>query len=320
MPRYSAPTTYGFQPLTSAHRQTMFLRNVTDAQLQTMQDYARDNHSDTLHPEARADFAKATRNQLVYALWKEENGRVEKKEKVGGGLGAVLNWVGRTITKPIRGAWNYAKNLTHGFLHPTLPGSHTRLVALAITETYKKDQDSRKDRIGNYNRVEDMGSDWLDVWKNDVSNQLLISVRGSRDTSDFVLDDARIAAGMGPRDLVSKQLRDVFQKYGDDYEVELGGHSLGGALIATALSRNPDMDPTRIDFMNPGTSPLPWAHDAVNSFSSDDRAYYYINAIDPVSSGEMSENPVHLTLNAPVSWTNPAENHSLDQWIFPQTF
>ena len=123
MPRYSAPTSYGFQPLTSAHRQTMFLRNVSDNQLQGLQQYARDNHSTTLHPEARADFAKATRNQLVYALWKEEGSRV-KKEKVGGGLGDVLNWVGKKVSQPIRGAWNYAKNLTHGFLHPTQPGRH----------------------------------------------------------------------------------------------------------------------------------------------------------------------------------------------------
>ena len=297
----------------------MFLRNLSDAQLQELQTLARDGVADHIHPAAKKDFAKATRNQLVYALWQEEGSRV-KKEKVGGGLGAVINWLGKKVTQPIRGAWNYAQNLGHMFTHDNQIGSHTRLVALAIQETYKKDQTSRKDRIGNYNRVEEQGSGWLDVWKNDVTNQLLVTCRGSRDTSDFLVDDAGIAAGLGPRDLVSKQLRGIFDQYGSDYEIELGGHSLGGALIATALKRNPGMDPSRIDFMNPGTSPLPWAHDAVNDFSRDDRAHYYINSIDPVSSGEMSERPVHLTLNAPVSWTNPAENHTLDQWIFQKKF
>lgn len=92
------------------------------------------------------------------------------------------------------------------FTHANQIGSHTRLVALAIQETYKKDQKSRKDRIGNYNRVEEQGSGWLDVWKNDVTNQLLVTCRGSRDTSDFVVDDASIAAGLGPRDLVESAI------------------------------------------------------------------------------------------------------------------
>ena len=70
-----------------------------------------------------------------------------------------------------------------------------------------------------------------------------------------------------------------------------------------------------MDVFNPGTNPWPGIEDAVKSYSSDDRAHYFVNAIDPVSLGEMGESPSNLIINGPQSWVNPVSNHAIDQWI-----
>ena len=94
----------------------------------------------------------------------------------------------------------------------------------------------------------------------------------------------------------------------------VAGHSLGGALVAEGL-KNYNLDADRIDFFNPGASPVPWSKDAVNEFATDKDAYFFMNAIDPVSLGQLGEKPQNLLLNDPQSWTNPIANHSIDQWF-----
>ena len=316
MPRYSAPVSYIWQPLQSAHRQTVFLRNISEAQFQDIQQFAKTAQAEHIHPGAFQDIANAeSRQHLIYGLWQEHHARTKRGEKTGGGLGDALNWVGRKISSPLTGAWNFAKNAHHYFTHDNTISEHTRLTAKMIAETYNADISEREDRLGDYERVENMSTDWADVWLNNETKQITISVRGSRDKEDFLVDDARILGGLGPRDLVSSEIKDVFAKYGDDYDISCAGHSLGGSLVALALEKNDDLDPSQILFFNPGTAPLPMMQDAVKHFSTDDRAYYYINAIDPVSIGELSETPTHLIMNSPVSWINPVLNHTLGQWI-----
>ena len=315
MPRYSAQSQTGFRPLTSAHRQTVFLRNLSDAQYSALQEYAKTAVANHVHPQAFQDLASGSRQQVIWALWQEHDTKYKRGEKVGGGLADALHWTTQKVWQPLRGAWNYAANSYHYFTHDNTISDHTRFVAKAISETYNPEIETRQARLGDYQRIEKWSTDWVDVWKNDATNQILCTVRGSRDASDFLVDDVGILAGTGPRDLVSSELRDIFKEYGDDYDIETAGHSLGGSLLALALSNNDHLDPVRINFFNPGTSPLPFARDAVNHYSSDDRAYYYMNAIDPVSFGELAESPTHLLLHAPVSWTNPVENHILKQWI-----
>ena len=305
-----------FQPLDSAHRQTVFLRSLSKDHFAELQNLARDAKAEHVHPDAFRDFATGNRHQLIWALWQEHHAR-RKGEKTGGGLGSALNWLGSKVTHPIKGLWNVARNAKHLFTHSTTVSGHTRVVAMAIQETYKKDESERKETLGPYTRLKEYSTDWIDVWENPETNQLLCTVRGSRDAVDFAVDDVGIMAGTGPRNLVGKQLQDIFEKFPEHHK-ERAGHSLGSALIDTALQKNESLDPERIDYFNPGTSPLPWAHDAVNSFSSDERAHYYMNALDPVSMGQMAEKPVNLVLNKPQSWANPAANHTLDQWVFQQ--
>jgi len=316
MPRYSSrQAAQRFTPLSSAHRQTVFLRNISEDQFKGLQSIASSAVDASVHPEAFADFAKGTRDQLIYALWQEHDAKHKRGEKTGGGLSDALHWVAKAGWEPIQEAWNLARNSYHFFTHDNTISEHTRLTARAIQQTYNPDIDERVSTLGDYSRVPEFSTDWCDLWRNEATKQMLLTVRGSRDAEDFLVDDARILSGAGPRDLVSDEIRSVFKKFDKEYDIECSGHSLGASLLALSLSNNDQLDPTKISFFNPGTSPIPLVKDAVNEFSQNDNAYYFMNAIDPVSAGQLTENPQHLILNGPVSWINPVKNHTLDQWI-----
>ena len=312
MPRYTSRQS--FQPLKSVHRQTVCLRGLSNDHYKLLQDAAKTASHPDIHDQAFRDIARADRMQLIHGLWEEHHAR-RRGEPTGGGLGDAFNWLGKKVWSPIKHVWNGAKNYYHYFAHENTISDHTRLVARGIQQTYNKKKDDRLDQLGTFKRVEELSTDWLDVWKDAERDQILVTCRGSRDPVDFAVDDLAILAGHNPRDLVSSQLRDIFQRYGDDYEIELAGHSLGSSLLATALANNSDLKPFKMDFFNPGTNPWPGIEDAVKSYSSDDRAHYFVNAIDPVSLGEMGESPSNLIINSPQSWVNPVSNHAIDQWI-----
>ena len=315
MPTYSAPRDQ-WQPLTSAHRQTVFLRNLSREQFSQLQQAAKTARANHVHPGAFADIANAqSQEHLIFGLWQESHARNHRGEKTGGGLGDALNYIGQTVSSPFVGAWNFAKNAHHYFTHDNTVSAHTRMTALMIQQTYNAHIDERVKHIGHFQRDPHFSTDWLDVWVNHDTKQITVSCRGSRDAEDFLVDDARILASRGPRDLVSGQLRDIFNKFDDEYDISVAGHSLGGSLIALALERNQQLDPTQILFFNPGTTPI--GQDAVRRFSSDDRAWYFVNAIDPVSMGALSETHAHLIMNSPQSWVNPVKNHTVAQWIGP---
>ena len=311
MPRYSSRR--AFSPLKSVQHQTVFLRGLSDDQYKLFQDLAKTASHPDIHEQAFRDISRASRHQFIHGLWEEHHAR-NRGEPTGGGLGSALNWLGKKLWSPVKAVWNGAKNYLHYFTHDNTISEHTQLVAKAIRETYNADIGERKKRLGPFERVPEFSSDWLDVWLDDDRDQIIVSCRGSRDAVDFAVDDTMILSGNDPRDLVSDELRKIFQKY-DDYKIEVAGHSLGGSLVATALANNKDLDPFRIDFFNPGTNPWPGVDDSVKNFSSDESAHYYVNAIDPVSLGEMGESPVNMIINSPQSWVNPVANHEVGQWI-----
>ena len=313
MPRYSSQKSTQWQRLTSAHRQTVFLRNISHEQFQTLQHIAKSAQTDDVHPGAFGDIASAhSREHLIYGLWQEANAR-HRGEKTGGGLGDALNWIGSVVSDPFVAAWNYATNASHFFTHDNTISAHTKMAALMIKQTYNAKIDERPDHIGPYKRAQKFSTDWIDVWVNDDTKQAMVTCRGSRDKADFLIDDVGILTAQGPRDLVSGQLRDIFSTFDEEYDISVAGHSLGGSLIALALQKNQQLDPTQILFFNPGTAPI--GQDAVRKFSDDDRAWYYVNAIDPVSLGALAEKHSHLIMNSPQSWINPVANHTVDQWI-----
>ena len=318
MPNYRTKPA-GYKPLTSAHRQTVFLRSLNDGQYELFQKAAQNIDVPHIHQQAFQDIINADRQQLIHGLWSEQSSR-HKGEEVGGGLGDAFNYIGEKIAglghatwSPIKSLWNFSQNAFHYMTHSNTISAHTKMCARMVKETYKKDIDERADHIGPFQRQKDLSNKWLDVWKSDDTHQVFVSVRGSQDRSDWLVDNVGIATGQGPRDLIGADLKQILEKYQDDYQTEISGHSLGAALVATGI-KNYNLDFDRINMFNPGASPIPWSEDAVNELSSDKDAYFYVNAIDPVSAGQLGEKSQNLIVNDPISWTNPIANHSIDQW------
>ena len=317
MPAYTPRAKHVYAPLTSAHRQTVFLNNLTADQYAIFQRLAVDAPKH-IHQGAADDIRTSTRTQLIHGLWAEQTAK-HSGEPVGGGLGDAFNWVGHKLhqgydlaTAPIKAAWNLGRNAFHFATHDNSISNHTKMVASGIKETYKRDPEDRKDNLGPYVRDKDFSDKWLDVWVSEGTGQCLVTVRGSVDAEDWLVDDAKIATGTGPRDLIGSKLKQIWDKYDDGYSMEISGHSLGASLVAAGL-QSQNLDADVIDMFNPGV--VPWSTDAVSELAKNPNAFFYVNAIDPVSSGINTGNPEHLIMNAPVSYTNPILNHTVDQWI-----
>ena len=315
MPRYSSRDPSGFKSLNSVQRQTVFVRNLGEENWNRLQKIAGQSSATDIHDGAFSDIANASSQlHLIHGLWGEHKARA-KGEKTGGGLGDAVNWIARTVSSPFRAAWNIAKNYAHNNYVNTVT-NHTRLVARMLKQTYITDIDKRKTDMGTYERIEDMSTDFIDVWEDDERDQILVTVRGSINPEDWLVDDAKILVTGKPRNKIAKQLQKVFDKYEKTNDIECAGHSLGASLLATAVSES-DLQPDRIDLFSPGTSFIPGTSDPVGDVGKRPNTWIYANAADPVSAGALGESHTHLVLNAPQSFVNPIANHSLDQWIVP---
>ena len=276
---------------------------------------------------------------VVHALHGEHEAR-RQGEEVGGGIGDALSWVGNTlydyVIKPLwhselkpaleeefpefkeaEEIWDDVANEAHMLTGDNTISQHTNLIAGLIGETY--DQGAAKaDQVGDYTRDKSFDSDFLDVWRDPRTSHVVVSIRGSRDMTDYLIDDAMILTDGRPRDLISDDLRQVIDKYGSDNTLELGAHSLGASLAAETFRLNPRMEGAfeRVNLFNPGSSPLA-EENVVNSLIGKDNSYFYLNSVDPVSFGTTFGGQVipsdHLVMNTPQG-LNPITNHSIDQW------
>ena len=324
MPRYSKQKRKKeHKTLKSIHQHARFLGGLREDDWRVFQRAAqnRENQHKNVHAGAYKDLAKGGRLEVLWGLNEEHKAR-KRGHYVGGGLGDAINSIGKTIwkwgTRPITSAWHAAQNFSYPILHNNAVSEHTNLVASALHQSYVLDENLRADYVGDLIRDQSLSTKYLDVWvdKHRVPPYALISVRGSKEAEDFVVDDVAIAASGRSRNLIETDLKRAVDKYADKFTVEVAGHSLGTALIAESL----DSDRTllskidRVDLFNPATSPV--VNSVVSDYNQNDKVYYFENQADLVGLGQMlySSPPKNLTMKA-IHSLNPATNHGIGQWM-----
>jgi hypothetical protein len=322
MPRYRKKSSYKYKPLRTPGQFAFFLGSLSDDQFEQFKTH--DVSHPKVHPQAYADIKQANKLQLIHALTHEHKASL-RGQHVGGSLGDALNSIGSALfnvgIKPFQIPWNLASNLVAPLTHGTSVSSRTHLMAQAIQESYKSDVETRADYIDNLIRDPALSSEYTDVWVNrgDTTDHILMSVRGTASSSD-VGHDVSLALTGRTQNLIGTNINQAIQKY-PDAKVEIGGHSLGTQLISEAFVRDPTLKNKvdRVDFFNPSSSPL--IETSVQKFSSDPKFYYYENQADLVGWGQQiwSEPPRNLTMKT-IRSMNPAENHSLDQWLAETPF
>jgi hypothetical protein len=328
MPRYSKrDRKKKYKSLKDARHFARALGGLRDDDWRVFQKAAEDrtNHHRSVHAGAYKDLATGGRLDVLWAITEERKAH-KRGQYVGGGLGDAFNSIfGSLYTvgiKPFETVYNGIANFTYPLLHDTTVSEHTQLVASAISQSYDTDEETRSDFVGDLVRDIDMSTNFLDVWVDNERHPpfALVSVRGSKTAEDFLVDDAAILVGGRTRDLIGADLSRAVEKYAAGHTVEVAGHSLGATLICQSFSNDPSLlgKVDRIDLFNPGTSPVNM-NNVVSEYSQSDKFHFYENNGDLVGLGQMlySAPPKNLVMKG-IGSLNPADNHSIDQWL-PET-
>jgi hypothetical protein len=119
------------------------------------------------------------------------------------------------------------------------------LYAKIVDDSYLAD---RPDRIEDYVRVPEFDSEYVSLWETSEGHRF-IAVRGTKPTHMRDLGyDAEIAAfGRVHHDVVGAQLQRILDSTSPGVTVDVGGHSLGTALILRAFKQNADLKPRPAD-------------------------------------------------------------------------
>ena len=212
-----------------------------------------------------------------------------------------VNWlkdIGQAVLKPYRGS-----NITE----------EDEVYAQLVDQSYKS---NKPEEVGDWTRVPEFDSEYMNVWDN-VDGHRFIGVRGTEIShlQDLEEDYELIEKGKSD-DLLSGALRDILDKTKPGTNVDVGAHSLGTSLLATAFETDDSLqDRIRQTYWyNPVFSPIVESN-VTDKYEADDRVRYFIDLMDLASIGDLgSQGPSNVVYRT--KWSlNPLEPHKLSQWF-----
>ena len=188
----------------------------------------------------------------------------------------------------------------------------------AIVQQAYKPIDQRVDSLfgGDWVRDTAMDDDQFSVWVDDSDKQVHVALRGTKLNYADLASDLNIvlsnASGNVPE--IRAFLEKVVEKYGDDFVLDVSGHSLGGNELMELFEGDDLEGFDRVNLFNPGVTPthnLDSAKDAV----ADERVHFYLNSGDLISNAFVSMIPSERDN---VVWVKPTHspmtNHGVSQW------
>lgn len=326
MPRYKSRRKKPFKRIKTAKALATFIAQLGPREFKALQEAAKTRQSKHVHPGAFKDLSTGSKQQLIHAIHEEEKAR-HSGSPVGGGLTDAFSDMGSWMwdkTQTLVPGLKIANGLYHGvannvsaMTHDNSISDHTHQIADFVQLAYSDDVDKPTD-VAGYTRdsIYDRNQ-YIDVWQNSDTDHVIVAVRGTKtsETSDLA-EDSKILTGGSPQDLISSDLQEIVQKYGDD-SIEIAGHSLGSSLIGAAFDSKPGLLDSfdRVDLFNPGSSPLAESN-VVNALSDKEQVHWYMNSADLVGWGALAQNTLpsdNLVMNGPQGFS-PLANHGIEQW------
>ena len=192
---------------------------------------------------------------------------------------------------------------------------NSEIAAYLTDKTYLKPSERPLKTVG-YTRLPEYDSSYVSVWKNDKSDELTVSVRGTKLSAKDLLFDAAIM--FGKTDVKLKELDETLNRIETRYpgqKYNLASHSLGSAYVMTEIPDH-QQNVDEYYFYNPASSPMQ-SNDVLDRFANLPNATYYVNNGDPVNDTmrqRMSRDTLQTAVYiGPYAYT-PWKSHSIDQW------
>ena len=195
-------------------------------------------------------------------------------------------------------------------------------MAFLVSQTYNDIPDRPGTVLQRYSRLPKYDTDHVSVWKDIQTNELIVSVRGTRiDNSSDLLADIGIL--LGKTNVKSQELDDLLDKLETDFpnqKYDIACHSLGCMYVNTE-KQDHGANWDDVYFFNPGSSPA--QSDSFETQMANDEQYqYFMNHGDPISANileHMSENTIQTQTQFGDYYYSPIASHSITQW-FPEGF
>ena len=243
------------------------------------------------------------RRQMLGALGKEPYG--------GGWFTDGLSWAIDQI--PNDWEWDWMKGLGQAALKP-FRGSdlneQDEMYARLVDESYQRQNET----VGDWQRQPEFDSEYISVFDN-ADGHRFVGVRGTKFSHlQDLKEDAEILQEGHPDDLISSELRKVFDQTQPGTIIDVGSHSLGTSLLTQAYETDETLqDRVRQSYLF-NTAMSPFAENVTAKYEADDRVRYFIDLMDPVSVGGIgSTGPSNVVYRT--DWSlNPLVAHSVSQW------
>ena len=245
------------------------------------------------------------------------------RHRVGGWVGHAitdgLSWLlDKANPKGLNPLANLAQQGLKAFRGENL-NEQDEIYAKIVDDSYLAE---RPDRIEDYVRVPEFDSEYVSLWETSEGHRF-IAVRGTKPTHmrDLAYDAEIAAFGRIQHDVVGAQLQRILDSTSPGVTVDVGGHSLGTALILRSYKENADMQ-NRIQqtyLYNPAYNPTGYlttmAKDDITEFEKDQRVRYFINLADGVSIGGLGHTgPANVVYKTPIGSGTGLNVHKLRQW------
>ena len=286
----------------------------------TDKDYARlrrlaDKHSadppSYILPQTFDELATIDRGRMVQNLHDEPHG--------GSWFMDGLNWlVGRI---PASMPWKWISWLSNAAKKPWAGSSLTETdseYAKLVDASYQGD---RPELVENWRRLDELDGEYCSAWES-ADGHILVAVRGTVPShgKDLAQDALIMTTGHVVND-ISRELRRIIDAVPRDKTIDLAAHSLGTSLAVTAYENNPDIyDRINQTYLyNPAMSPLSIAGNVTEKYEKDPKVRYFISLSDPVSVGDIGNEPPVNAVFRTGNILHPMAEHDIGSW-YPGTY
>ena len=299
-----------------------FLQTATDSQFKPFRDQARDYLTEASVPPVKLQRRSLQKIALLNPkeLTKHAAHDFHGNDALGGGVGSSIAVINNQI-KHLLGI-DKVSDAVFGVKKPQkLQSLDAQFAAYLVDLTYGKMKDRPESALGRFQRMPKYDTDHVSVWKNTLTGEMTVAVRGTKLQASDLLQDLEIL--LGKTKVESKELDRVLDQLEYDYprmKYNVAAHSLGTAYVATQKEEHGDHF-KNVYMFNPASSPA--QSDAYEqSLANDDMYEWYINHGDLVSNNlleHMNEQTISDRVQFGDYYYSPFSAHSITQW-YPKDF
>jgi hypothetical protein len=299
-----------------------FLQTADDTQMKPFRDTARDYLTGATVPPVKLQRRALQKIALLdpKALTPHAVRDFNNDDALGGGVGSGIAVIWNQIMHLL--GVDKLSDAISGVKKPKKQQSlDAQFAAYLVDLTYEDEKDRPSDALGRFERMPKYGTEHVSVWRNTLTGEMTVAVRGTKMNSSDLLSDVKLLFGETKTD--SKELDNVLDQLEYDYpkqQYNVAAHSLGTAFVATQQPEHGDHWLNTYMF-NPASSP--GQSDQYETVLANDSSYeWFINHADLVSNNLlqfMDEGTLQDRVNFGDYAYSPVSAHSLTQW-YPQGF